>query len=76
MAAIPVPEAVSNSITSKQSTGQKVYNCGQSALNRLPTWLSGVHSKPNCSYNCLIGMALKSSNRKCLPVNEIYTFFL
>ena len=58
-------ETASNSISSKQR-----------ALKRLPTWLPGVHSKPNCSYNCLIGLALKNSKRKSLPVNEIYTFFL
>ena len=71
-----IPEAVSNNISSKQRVGLKFYSCGQTALNRLPTQLPGVHSKPNCSYNCLIGMALKGSKRKCLPVNEIYTFFL
>lgn len=31
--------------------------------------------KPNCSYNCLIGMALKSSDSGRLPVGEIYRFF-
>ena len=29
--------------------------------------------KPNCSYTCLIGMALKAS-RGCLPVNAIYQY--
>lgn len=33
-----------------------------------------AHSgKPNCSYTCLIGMALKASNG-CLPVNAIYQY--
>ena len=50
-------------------------NGGQMSLNGTPT-SSGVYRKPNCSYNCLIGMALKRSGRKCLPVNEIYAFFL
>lgn len=31
------------------------------------------HNKPNCSYTCLIGMALKASNG-CLPVNAIYQY--
>lgn len=31
------------------------------------------HDKPNCSYTCLIGMALKASNG-CLPVNAIYQY--
>ena len=48
----------------------------QMTLNGKNSQLPGVHRKPNCSYNCLIGMALKGSKRKCLPVNEIYAFFL
>lgn len=34
------------------------------------------HKKPNCSYTCLIGMALKASpgTDGCLPVNEIYKY--
>ena len=31
------------------------------------------HDKPNCSYTCLIGMALKASTG-CLPVNAIYQY--
>lgn len=34
---------------------------------------STLHQKPNCSYTCLIGMALKASNG-CLPVNAIYQY--
>lgn len=34
----------------------------------------GQHKKPNCSYTCLIVMALKASGNGCLPVNEIYKF--
>ena len=32
--------------------------------------------KPNCSYTCLIGMALRASSgtNGCLPVNEIYKY--
>ena len=32
--------------------------------------------KPNCSYTCLIGMALRASpgTDGCLPVNEIYKY--
>ena len=32
--------------------------------------------KPNCSYTCLIGMALRASSGTdgCLPVNEIYKY--
>jgi len=30
--------------------------------------------KPNCSYSCLIGMAMKASGRKSLPVCAIYKF--
>lgn len=30
-------------------------------------------NKPNCSYTCLIGMALKASSG-CLPVNAIYQY--
>ena len=32
------------------------------------------YRKPNCSYTCLIGMALQASKNGCLPVNEIYKF--
>lgn len=34
------------------------------------------YQKPNCSYTCLIGMALKASpgTDGCLPVNEIYKY--
>lgn len=34
------------------------------------------YPKPNCSYTCLIGMALKASpgTDGCLPVNEIYKY--
>lgn len=31
------------------------------------------HIKPNCSYTCLIGMAMKASTG-CLPVNAIYQY--
>lgn len=31
------------------------------------------NDKPNCSYTCLIGMALKASSG-CLPVNAIYQY--
>ena len=34
---------------------------------------STEHDKPNCSYTCLIGMALKASSG-CLPVNAIYQY--
>lgn len=32
--------------------------------------------KPNCSYTCLIGMALRASSGTdgCLPVNEVYRY--
>lgn len=30
--------------------------------------------KPQCSYTCLIALALKSSPTGCLPVNEIYKY--
>lgn len=33
-----------------------------------------TYRKPNCSYTCLIGMALQASKNGCLPVNEIYKF--
>ncbi len=33
-----------------------------------------VHDKPNCSYTCLVGMALKASTNGCLPVNAIYLY--
>ena len=34
------------------------------------------YQRPNCSYTCLIGMALKASpgTDGCLPVNEIYKY--
>ena len=32
------------------------------------------YRKPNCSYSCLIGMAMKASGRKSLPVCAIYKF--
>ena len=34
---------------------------------------STQNTKPNCSYTCLIGMALKASSG-CLPVNAIYQY--
>ena len=34
---------------------------------------STQNDKPNCSYTCLIGMALKASSG-CLPVNAIYQY--
>lgn len=34
---------------------------------------AALQEKPNCSYTCLIGMALKASNG-CLPVNAIYQY--
>lgn len=34
---------------------------------------SAHNDKPNCSYTCLIGMALKASSG-CLPVNAIYQY--
>ena len=36
--------------------------------------LQDAPTKPKCSYTCLIGMALKASDKGCLPVNEIYRY--
>ena len=35
---------------------------------------NGEHSRPSCSYSCLIAMALKACSTGCLPVHEIYRF--
>ena len=69
------PEAL-NGISHKQSSRGDVRDRGQTTLSRAVQSDPGGPSKPNCSYNCLVGMALKSSKHQRLPVNEIYSFFL
>ena len=33
-----------------------------------------LHKRPQCSYSCLITMALKASDTGCLPVHLIYKY--
>lgn len=55
------------------------HNCSSNPTTPLRGSNTGNESeyhKPNCSYTCLIGMALKASPATdgCLPVNEIYKY--
>ena len=82
----PVEIVVTNSWRNDSASTPRspsvLHNCSSHPsmpVRRRNTSISASNSeypKPNCSYTCLIGMALKASpgTDGCLPVNEIYKY--
>ena len=73
--ATPIQQAMRKS-SSQECAGETSNRSFEVLLDPVPE-INPCYSsyrKPNCSYTCLIGMALQASKNGCLPVNEIYKF--